>query len=159
MQAARRCSSPDAANDPSLRHVKGELITARVKSITVVRSRAHVRLGAIFLRLPRRANLLGCGCALRAGCCRLTRKACATPSFERSPRRNATIRRPAAHMELERVALLAFFRRLLRRVRRREARGGSPAQSQRRRADRLVGVAMAVIQKKPKGGEAGSSAR
>ena len=36
MQSGETVFIPDAANDPSLRHVKGELINRRVKSITVV---------------------------------------------------------------------------------------------------------------------------
>src|SRR5690242_5261525 len=42
---------PDAATDPSLRHVKGEMINRRVKSITVVPINWRgVAIGAIFLR-------------------------------------------------------------------------------------------------------------
>src|SRR5207249_5975846 len=45
---------PDAANDPSLRHVKSELINRRVKSITVVPiTWRTVAIGAIFLRTYR----------------------------------------------------------------------------------------------------------
>src|SRR5205814_7920384 len=45
---------PDATNDPSLRHVKGELINCRVKSITVVPiTWRSVSIGAIFLRTYR----------------------------------------------------------------------------------------------------------
>ena len=36
MQSGETVFIPDAANDPSLRHVKGELINRNVKSITVV---------------------------------------------------------------------------------------------------------------------------
>src|SRR5207253_2206782 len=45
---------PDAANEPSLRHVNGELINRRVKSITVVPiTWRSVAIGAIFLRTYR----------------------------------------------------------------------------------------------------------
>src|ERR1041385_8725256 len=54
MQSGETVFIPDAANDPSLRHVKGELINRRVKSITVVPiTWRSVAIGAIFLRTYR----------------------------------------------------------------------------------------------------------
>src|SRR2546425_2147890 len=54
MQSGETVFIPDAANDPSLRHVKDELINRRVKSITVVPiTWRSVAIGAIFLRTYR----------------------------------------------------------------------------------------------------------
>src|SRR6266851_7270736 len=54
MQNGETVFIPDAANDPSLKHVKSELISRRVKSITVVPiTWRSVAIGAIFLRTYR----------------------------------------------------------------------------------------------------------
>src|SRR5437899_10982770 len=54
MQGGETVFIPDAATDPSLKHVKGELINRRVKSITVVPiTWRSVSIGAIFLRTYR----------------------------------------------------------------------------------------------------------
>src|SRR5438105_3933560 len=51
MQGGETVFIPDAATDPSLKHVKGELINRNVKSITVVPiTWRGVAIGAIFLR-------------------------------------------------------------------------------------------------------------
>src|SRR5436853_6308165 len=51
MQSGETVFIPDPANDPSLKHIKGELISRRVKSITVVPiTWRGVAIGAIFLR-------------------------------------------------------------------------------------------------------------
>src|SRR5207245_9783110 len=51
MQSGETVFIPHAANDPSLKHAKGELISRRVKSITVVPINWRgVAIGAIFLR-------------------------------------------------------------------------------------------------------------
>src|SRR5436305_1787740 len=51
MQNGETVFIPDAATDPSLKHVKSELINRRVKSITVVPiTWRGVSIGAIFLR-------------------------------------------------------------------------------------------------------------
>src|SRR6266851_5471679 len=51
MQSGETVFIPDAASDPSLKHVKSELINRRVKSITVVPiTWRGVSIGAIFLR-------------------------------------------------------------------------------------------------------------
>src|SRR2546425_6335977 len=51
MQSGETVFIPDAATDPSLKHVKGELLNRRVKSITVVPiTWRGVAIGAIFLR-------------------------------------------------------------------------------------------------------------
>src|SRR2546425_7203654 len=51
MQTGETVFIPDATSDPSLKHVKGELLNRRVKSITVVPiTWRGVAIGAIFLR-------------------------------------------------------------------------------------------------------------
>src|SRR5438046_8597683 len=51
MQSGETVFIPDAATDPSLKHAKSELISRRVKSITVVPiTWRGVAIGAIFLR-------------------------------------------------------------------------------------------------------------
>src|SRR2546422_2576666 len=51
MQTGETVFIPDATTDPSLKHVKGELLNRRVKSITVVPiTWRGVAIGAIFLR-------------------------------------------------------------------------------------------------------------
>src|SRR2546429_3577342 len=51
MQSGETVFIPDAASDPSLKHVKGEMISRRVKSISVVPiTWRGVSIGAIFLR-------------------------------------------------------------------------------------------------------------
>src|SRR5207249_5702956 len=54
MQGGETVFIPDAATDPSLKHVKSELISRRVKSITVVPiTWRGVAIGTIFLRTLR----------------------------------------------------------------------------------------------------------
>ncbi|HVH69400.1 MAG TPA: GAF domain-containing protein [Gemmatimonadales bacterium] len=147
---------PDAVSDPSLKHVKGEMITRRVKSITVVPiTWRGVAIGAIFLRTFRDGptfsdedvRFVQVVASLTAQALRNAHR------YERLEQRQhetgATMRR----MELERVALLSFLRRLLAAFGEREgawAEGLLPRASAEE-LDRLVGVAMAVIQEEAKG--------
>jgi len=160
MQSGETCSSR-RRNDPSLRHVKGELINRRVKSDH--RRADHVAHGRhrrdFPAHLPRRAHLLGCGCALRAGCAALTAQSLRNAHrYERLAQRTHEFGDQLRHMELERVALLAFFRRLLDAFGGREARGGSllPKAS----ADSWTAwSACHGRHQRSKGGEAGSTRR
>jgi GAF domain-containing protein len=73
--------------------------------------------------------------------------------YERLAQRQQDAGDPLRRMELERVALLAFLRRLLESFGQREgawAEGLLPRASAEE-IDRLVGVAMAVIQEEAKG--------
>ncbi len=111
MQSGETVFIPDAASDPSLKHVKGELAALTAQALR----NAHR-----YERLAQRQQQTG-----------------------------ETMRR----MELERVALLAFLRRLLGAFGEREgawAEGLLPRASAEE-LDRLVGVAMAVIQEEAKG--------
>src|SRR5213596_2750381 len=146
----------DAATDPSLKHVKSELINRRVKSITVVpinwRSAA---IGAIFLRTFRDGptfsdtdvQFVQVVAALTAQTLRNAHR------YERLELRNQETGETVRRMELERLALLSFLRRLLAAFGEREgawAEGLLPRASSEE-LDRLVGVALAVIQEEAKG--------
>src|SRR2546425_10130715 len=146
----------DAATDPSLKHVKSELINRRVKSITVVpinwRSAA---IGAIFLRTFRDGptfsdadvQFVQVVAALTAQALRNAHR------YERLALRQEETGEQNRRMELERVALLAFLRRLMEAFGQREgawAEGLLPRASADE-LDRLVGVALAVIQEEAKG--------
>ena len=146
----------DAATDPSLKHVKSELINRRVKSITVVpinwRSAA---IGAIFLRTFRDGptfsdadvQFVQVVAALTAQTLRNAHR------YERLLQRQHQSDDHLRSVELERVALLAFLRRLLESFGQREGTGaeGLLSHASTEELDRLVGVAMAVIQEEAKG--------
>jgi len=156
MQSGETVFIPDAASDPSLRHVKGELINRRVKSITVVPiTWRGVAIGAIFLRTFRDGptfsdedvRFVQVVASLAAQALRNAHR------FERLARRHEETGDTIKRMELERVALLSFLRRLMESFGKREgawAEGLLPRASADE-LDRLVGVAMAVIQEEAKG--------
>ena len=147
---------PDATTDPSLKHVKGELLNRRVKSITVVPiTWRGVAIGAIFLRTFRDGptfsdedvRFVQVVAALTAQALRNAHR------YERLAQRQQETGETMRRMELERVALLSFLRRLLGVFGEREgawAEGLLPRASAEE-LDRLVGVAMAVIQEEAKG--------
>lgn len=147
---------PDAAADPSLRHVRADLVNRRVKSITVVPiSWRGVAIGAIFLRTFRDGptfsdadiRFVQVVASLTAQALRNAHR------YERLAQRQEETGDRLRHMELERVALLAFLRRLLDAFGQREgawAEGLLPRASAEE-IDRLVGVALAVIQEEAKG--------
>ncbi len=156
MESGETVFIPDAASDPSLKHVKGELLNRRVKSITVVPiTWRGVAIGAIFLRTFRDGPTFSDAdvrfVQVVAG---LTAQALRNAHrYERLAQRHAQAGEAVRRMELERVALLAFLRRLLAAF---GAREGAWAEGLLPRAsgeelDRLVGVAMAVIQEEARG--------
>src|SRR5438067_4180091 len=68
MQSGETVFIPDAATDPSLKHAKSELISRRVKSITVVPiTWRGVDRRDLPAHVPGRPDVLGPGRALRAG--------------------------------------------------------------------------------------------
>src|SRR5258707_3554583 len=156
MQSGATVFIPHAANEPSLRHVKGELISRRVKSITVVPiTWRGVAIGAIFLRTLRDGptfsdedvRFVQVVAAITAQALRNAHR------YERLAQRQQETGETMRRMELERVALLSFLRRLLGTFGEREgawAEGLLPRASADE-LDRLVGVAMAVIQEEAKG--------
>src|SRR5713226_6627470 len=156
MQSGETVFIPDAANDPSLRHVKGELINRRVKSITVVPiTWRSVAIGAIFLRTYRDGptfsdadvRFVQVVASLTAQSLRNAHR------YERLAARQHETGEHLRSMELERVALLAFFRRLLDAFGQREGAWGETQlpKASADELDRLVSVAMAVIQEEAKG--------
>jgi GAF domain-containing protein len=156
MQSGETVFIPDAANDPSLRHVKSELINRNVKSITVVPiTWRGIAIGAIFLRTYRNGptfsdedvRFVQVVASITAQALRNAHR------YERLAQRQQETGETLRRMELERVALLAFLRRLLDSFGSREgawAEGLLPRASADE-LDRLVGVAMAVIQEEAKG--------
>ena len=156
MQSGETVFIPDAASDPSLRHVKSEMINRRVKSITVVPiTWRTVAIGAIFLRTYRDGptfsdadvRFVQVVAALTAQSLRNAHR------YERLAQRTHEFGDQLRHMELERVALLSFFRRLLDAFGGREGAWGEGLlpKASAEELDRLVSVAMAVIQEEAKG--------
>jgi len=137
--------------------VKGELIHRRVKSITVVPiTWRTVAIGAIFLRTFRDGptfsdadvRFVQVVASLTAQALRNAHR------YERLAQRTHETGDQLKRMELERVALLAFLRRLLDAfgTQREGAWGeGLLPKASADELDRLVGVAMAVIQEEAKG--------
>jgi GAF domain-containing protein len=156
MQHGETVFIPDAANDPSLRHVKGELIHRKVKSITVVPvTWRTVAIGAIFLRTFRDGPTFSdSDVRFVQVVAQLTAQALRNAHrYERLAQRQKDSGDAVRRMELERVALLAFLRRLFDAFGQREgawAEGLLPHASAEE-LDRLVGVAIAVIQEEAKG--------
>jgi len=156
MQSGETVFIPDAANDPTLRHVKSELVNRRVKSITVVPiTWRSVAVGAIFLRTYRDGptfsdadvRFVQVVASLTAQSLRNAHR------YERLAARQHQTTDELKRMELERVALLTFFRRLLDAFGQREGAWGEGLlpKASAEELDRLVGVAMAVIQEEAKG--------
>lgn len=156
IQGAETVFIPDAANDPSLRHVRADLVNRRVKSITVVPINWRgVAIGAIFLRTFRDGptfsdsdvRFVQVVASLTAQSLRNAHR------YERLARRQQDPGKEGGHLELEGVALLSFLRRLMDAVGQRQgawAEGLLPRASAEE-LDRLVGVALAVIQEEAKG--------
>jgi two-component system cell cycle response regulator len=156
MQGGETVFIPDAATDPTLRHVKNEMITRNVKSITVVPINWRgVAIGAIFLRTYRNGptfsdedvRFVQVVAQLTAQALRNAHR------YERLAQRQHDSDDSLRRMELERVALLAFLRRLFEAFGGREgawAEALLPKVSSDE-LDRLVGVAMAVIQEEARG--------
>jgi len=144
--------------------VKDELINRRVKSITVVPiTWRTVAIGAIFLRTYRDGPTFSDGdvrfvqvvAALTAQSLRNAHR------YERLAQRTHEFGDQLRHMELERVALLAFFRRLL------DAFGAARARGAKVSCPKPAPTSWTAwsawpwpsSRKKPKGGEAGSTRR
>ncbi len=148
---------PDAANDPLLRDAHVALNLRNVRSIVVVpiRWRGTV-IGAIFLRTERDASAFSDSdvrfCQVIAS---LTAKALRNAHrFEALLRSNGEKTEVARKAELQRIALLAFQRRLLERFTSADdhlwAETLLPKASDQE-LDRLVGVAMQVLDEESRG--------
>jgi two-component system cell cycle response regulator len=147
---------PDAQSDPTLKHVKGVLENRRVQTITVVpivwRGTA---IGAIFLRTFRD------GKAFSDRDVRFTKVIAGLAAkmlrnayrYEQLTRRQSDKAEEARRTDFERIALVGFLRRLLGTYAHHEGAWGEGMLSRTsgEELDRLVEVAMTVIQEEAKG--------
>jgi GAF domain-containing protein len=155
LQTGETVFIPDVANDPSMRHIRGTLLSRRVKTITVVPiSWRGGAIGAIFLRTFRDGPAFSDAdvqfCQVVAS---LTAKALRNSHrYERLQERRG-LDAPARAREREHVALLGFLRRLLDRVAEEDGpwTEGVLARASSEEIDRLVGVAMAVMAQEASG--------
>lgn len=148
---------PDAATDPMLRSVRDQLHLRNVRSIVVVPIRAQgATIGAIFLRTERDASPFSDSdvrfCQVVAS---LAAKALRNAHrFESMVRDTQDVNRAQRSGELQRIALLAFVRRLLDRYTRTEdhmwAETLLPKASDEE-LERLVTVALQVVERESKG--------
>ncbi len=148
---------PDAPSDPMLRAIKPTLDTRNVRSIIVVpiQWQASV-IGAIFLRTERDAQPFSDSdvhfCQVVAS---LTAKALRNAHrFEAALRAQQDTSQTQRKAEVRRVALLAFLRRLLDRHATAEAESFAEtglSRSSEDELDRLVSVAMQVLDEESKG--------
>jgi GAF domain-containing protein len=148
---------PDAANDPMLRGAHAALALRNVKSIVVVpiRWRGSV-IGAIFLRTERDGVAFSDSdvrfCQVIAS---LTAKALRNAHrFEALLRSTQDQTNAQRTTELQRIALVAFLRRLLDRFAQSEDHAWSETllpKASDEELDRLVGIAMRVLDEEAKG--------
>lgn len=148
---------PDAANDPMLKSIKSHLDMRNVRSIVVVPIQWQGSvIGAIFLRTERDAEPFSDAdvrfCQVVAS---LTAKALRNAHrFESLLRSQKDASQSQRHAELQRVALIAFLKRLLDRYTRTEdhvwAETLLPKASDEELA-RLVAVSMQVLEEEAKG--------
>jgi GAF domain-containing protein len=148
---------PDAANDPMLRGAREALALRNVKSIVVVpiRWRGSV-IGAIFLRSERDGVAFSDSdvrfCQVIAS---LTAKALRNAHrFEALLRSTQDQTSAQRTTELQRIALVAFLRRLLDRFAQSEDHAWSETllpKASDEELDRLVGIAMRVLDEEAKG--------
>jgi GAF domain-containing protein len=148
---------PDAANDPTFKSIKGTLDTRNVRSIVVVPIQWQgTVIGAIFLRTDRDAEPFSDSdvrfCQVVAS---LTAKALRNAHrFEALMRDQSEASTDKRKADLQRIALIAFVRRLLDRYTRTDdhvwAETLLPKASDEE-LERLVTVAMQVIDEEAKG--------
>ena len=146
---------PDVQDDPHLAHMREALANRNVKTITVVPiTWRRVAIGAIFLRTDRE------GAAFSEEDIAFTQAVAAVAAkslrvvyrYERLLRRHAEQTEAARRAERERIALIAFLRRLMEAVA--ERHGQSEENLGRTVADeldRLVDISMAVLAEEGKG--------
>lgn len=148
---------PDASSDPALAGIKSELDARNVRSIVVVPIRwQEIVIGAIFLRTQREQTAFSDEdvkfCQVIAS---LTAKSLRNAHrFEALARSQAEEQAGARQSELQRIALLAFLRRLLDRYTHSEAHMWAETllpKASDEELDRLVGVALHVLEEEAKG--------
>ena len=148
---------PDAANDPMLQSVRDTLNLRNVRSIVVVpiRWRGSV-IGAIFLRTERDAPAFSDSdvrfCQVIAS---LAAKALRNAHrFESLMRATQDVSHAQRKAELQRIALIAFIRRLLDRYTQTEDHMWAETllpKAGDEELDRLVNVAMSVLEEEARG--------
>ena len=148
---------PDAVNDPMLKDVRHALGLRNVRSIVVVPIRWHgTVIGAIFLRTEHKASPFSESdirfCQVVAS---LTAKALRNAHrFEMMVRETRDVSSEQRRGELQRIALLAFLRRLLERWANSDQHVWAETllpNASDEELDRLVGVAMQVLEEEAKG--------
>jgi two-component system, sensor histidine kinase ChiS len=148
---------PDAASDPQLRSIKGTLDTRNVRSIVVVPIQwQSTVIGAIFLRTDRDAEPFSDAdvrfCQVVAS---LTAKALRNAHrFEALLKDQKDATAGQRRSDLQRVALIAFIRRLLDRYTKSDDHAWAETllpKASDEELDRLVTVAMQVIDEEAKG--------
>ena len=149
---------PDAANDPALRSIKATLDSRNVRSIIVVPIQWQGSvIGAIFLRTERGAEPFSDAdvrfCQTVAGITATAlRNAHRVEPLLRAQQDSSVERRRA---ELQRIALIAFLRRLFERVAGADDQAWAETLLPRasgEELERLVSVAMQVLDEESKGG-------
>jgi len=148
---------PDAANDPMLRPIRSTLETRNVRSIIVVPIQWQgTVIGAFFLRTERGAEPFGdadvrfCQTVANLTATAL-RNAHRFESLLRAQQDSSARQRRA---ELQRIALVAFLRRLFERVASSDDQGWAEALLPRasdEELERLVSVTMQVLEEESKG--------
>lgn len=148
---------PDACSDPMLESVQHTLAAQQVRSIVVVPIRWRgTTIGAIFLRTERNAppftdrdiQLCQVVASLTANALRNAHR------FESLLREHGDAKQAAQRAELQRIALVAFLRRLLDRYTNSEDHMWAEtllAKSADEELERLVSVAMEVVREEAKG--------
>lgn len=148
---------PDAASDPMLKSIKGTLDLRNVRSIVVVPIQWQgAVIGAIFLRTERDAETFSDAdvhfCQVVAS---LTAKALRNAHrFETLMRSQKEVGQSQRRSELQRIALIAFVRRLLERYTTSEDHMWSETllpKASDQELERLVTVTMQVLNEEAKG--------
>lgn len=148
---------PDAPNDPMLRSVRTQLEMRNVRSIVVVPLEWEGNvIGAIFLRTERNAEPFSDAdvrfCQVVAS---LTAKALRNAHrFETLMRQQQDVSADQRRAELQRIALVAFLRRLLDRYASAEQHSWAETllpKASDEELERLVSVAMQVFEEEAKG--------
>lgn len=148
---------PDATTDPMLKAVRSQLEMRRVRSIVVVPLQWQESIiGAIFLRTDRDAQPFGEAdvrfCQVVAS---LTAKALRNAHrFESVMKQQQDVTTSQRRAELQRIALLAFLRRLLDRYAKAEDHTWAETllpKASDEELDRLVAVALQVFEEEAKG--------
>lgn len=147
----------DALADPALKPVRAQLEQRNVRSIVVAPLRWQENIiGAIFLRTRRDAPPFGdADVRFLQVVASLTAKALRNAHrFETLIRQQADVSAARQRAELQRIALVSFIRRLLDRYAKAEDEALSETLLSRaadEELDRLVGVAMQVLEEEGKG--------